>query len=67
MDEAWRGSFDAAAALIAETDAIAEATGSRLPPYAAMFLGALRGRPAQVAALVRRPRPRPRPGDRARR
>ena len=52
MDEAWRGSFDAAAALIAETDAIAEATGSGLPPYAAMFLGALRGRPAEVAALV---------------
>ena len=48
MGAAWSGDFAAAASLIAETDAVAEATGSRLAPYAAMLLarcGAARPRP----------------------
>ena len=52
MDDAWRGDFESAASLIAETDAIAEATGSRIAPYAAMFLGALRGNQAEVIPLT---------------
>jgi DNA-binding CsgD family transcriptional regulator len=52
MDDAWRGDFESAASLIAETDAIAEATGSRIAPYAAMFLGALRGNQAEVISLT---------------
>jgi DNA-binding CsgD family transcriptional regulator len=51
MDDAWRGDFESAASLIAETDAIAEVTGSRIAPYAAMFLGALRGNQAEVIPL----------------
>ena len=43
MSDAWRGDFAAAASLIAEADAVAEATGSRIAPYAALFLAALRG------------------------
>jgi DNA-binding CsgD family transcriptional regulator len=52
MDDAWRGDFEAAASLIAETDAIAEVTGSRIAPYAALFLGALRGNQAEVTPLI---------------
>ena len=37
---AWRGDFAAAAALIAEADAVCEATGARIPPYAALMLAA---------------------------
>jgi DNA-binding CsgD family transcriptional regulator len=52
MDDAWRGDFEAAASLVAETGAIAEVTGSRIAPYAAMFLAALRGNQAEVTALI---------------
>jgi hypothetical protein len=41
-DAAWRGDFAAAAALIAETDAVCAATGSRIAPFAAMLLASLR-------------------------
>jgi DNA-binding CsgD family transcriptional regulator len=51
-DDAWRGDFEAAASLIAETDTIAEATGSRIPPFPAMFLAALRGRQAELTPLT---------------
>src|SRR5215469_107229 len=44
IDEAWRGDFAAAVSLITECDAVCEATGgSRVAPFAAMFLDALRG------------------------
>ena len=49
-DDAWRGDFEAATSLIAETDTIAEATGSRIPPFPAMLLAALRGRQAELPA-----------------
>jgi DNA-binding CsgD family transcriptional regulator/tetratricopeptide (TPR) repeat protein len=51
-DAAWRGDFAAAAALIAEADAVCEATGSRAAPYAAMMLASLRGNEAEAAPLI---------------
>ena len=49
---AWRGDFAGAAAAIAEADAVTRATGTRIAPYAAMFLAAMRGREAEAAALI---------------
>ena len=51
-DDAWRGDFAAAASLIAEVDAIAGATGSRIAPYVPMFLAALRGNQAELTPLL---------------
>jgi DNA-binding CsgD family transcriptional regulator len=51
-DDAWRGDFEAAASLIAEADAIARATGSRVAPFVPMFLAALRGNQAELTPLV---------------
>ena len=39
----WCGDFGAAAVTIAELEAITEATGSHIAPYAQLFLAALRG------------------------
>jgi DNA-binding CsgD family transcriptional regulator len=50
---AWSGDFAAAAALIAEADAICEATGRRATPFAALMLAALRGRHGEVVPLVK--------------
>ena len=52
MAAAWAGDFAAAAALIAETDAVCEMTGSRIAPYATMFLASLRGNQAEVTPLI---------------
>ncbi len=52
MSATWRGDFAAAASLIAEGDAVCEVTGSRLAPYAAMFLAAMRGNQAELTSLV---------------
>ena len=41
-----------APSLIAEADAVCEATGSRLAPYAAAMLAAFRGREAEAAPLI---------------
>jgi DNA-binding CsgD family transcriptional regulator len=49
---AWCGQFAAAASLIAENDAIAEATGTRLAPFAAVFLAGLRGSEAEATRLI---------------
>jgi tetratricopeptide (TPR) repeat protein len=46
------GDFAAAASLIAEAEAIAEATGTRLAPYAAVFLAGLRGSEADATRLI---------------
>ena len=51
-DAAWRGDFATAAALIAETDAVCAATGSRSAPFAAMLLASLRGDQAEVTPLI---------------
>jgi hypothetical protein len=53
IDDAWRGDFAGAASRIAECDAVCEVTGgSRVSPFAAMFLGALRGNQAEVIPLI---------------
>src|SRR5690348_1834725 len=53
IDDAWRGDFAGAASLIAECDAVCEATGgSSVAPFAAMFLGALRGNEEEVTPLI---------------
>ena len=48
----WAGDFDASAALIAESDAVTEATGTRAPPFAALMLPALRGDEATAIPLI---------------
>ena len=52
MSDTWRGDFTAAASLIAETDAVAEVTGSRIAPYTHMFLASLRGNQAELTPLI---------------
>ena len=49
----WRGDFPAAALLVAEFDAVCEATGSRMVSYAKMLLAALRGSEAEVGTLTK--------------
>jgi DNA-binding CsgD family transcriptional regulator len=49
----WNGDFTAATSLIAEADAVREATGTPLAPYAAMILAAFRGNQAEAAPLIR--------------
>jgi hypothetical protein len=48
----WGGDFAAAASLIAEADAVCEATGSRAAAFAAMMLACLRGDQAEAAPLI---------------
>jgi DNA-binding CsgD family transcriptional regulator len=48
----WSGDFAAAAALVAEADAVCDATGSRSFPFTAMMLASLRGNQAEAAALI---------------
>jgi DNA-binding CsgD family transcriptional regulator len=48
---AWSGAFGAAAALIAESEAVCEATGARVPSYAALVLAGLRGSQAEAIPL----------------
>ena len=50
--DAWSGEFAKAAEATAEADAIVEATGTGLAPYAAMLLVALRGREADGLTLL---------------
>jgi DNA-binding CsgD family transcriptional regulator len=49
--DAWSGEFAKAAEATTEADAIVEATGTRLAPYAAMLLLALQGREADGFTL----------------
>jgi DNA-binding CsgD family transcriptional regulator len=48
----FEGDFAAAASLIEEAGAIAEATRSQLPPYAPVALAAFRGRERQASELI---------------
>ena len=53
IDDAWRGDFADASSLIAECDAVCEATGgSSVAPFAAMFLGGLRGDEAKLVPQI---------------
>jgi DNA-binding CsgD family transcriptional regulator len=47
----WRGDFRTATSLIAEAEAIAEATGTRFAPYAAVLLAGFRGS-AEASQLI---------------
>ena len=49
---AWMGDFAGAAALIAESDSVTAATGSRFPPYALLRLRALQGREAEATTVI---------------
>jgi DNA-binding CsgD family transcriptional regulator len=49
---AYAGELSAAAALNHELEAVIEATGVRIGPYAAMTVAAMRGRPGEVADLI---------------
>ena len=49
---AHAGELEQGAALIAEAQAVAEATGSRLGPYGALGVAAWRGREAEVTELI---------------
>jgi DNA-binding CsgD family transcriptional regulator len=48
----WMGDFAGAASVIAETDSVAAATGSRLAPYTLLRLLALQGREANASAAI---------------
>ena len=52
LARAWIGDFAAAAALAAEADSIAAATGGRSAPYTLLRLRALQGRLAEVSAAI---------------
>jgi DNA-binding CsgD family transcriptional regulator len=52
VDAVWSGSFTGATSLIAEADAIREATRAPLAPYAAMMLAAFEGNHAVAAPLI---------------
>jgi DNA-binding CsgD family transcriptional regulator len=52
MAATWSGDFAGAASLIMDGDAAAEATGSRIAPYAAMLLASLRGVQAEAAPMI---------------
>ncbi|HEV2260305.1 MAG TPA: AAA family ATPase [Streptosporangiaceae bacterium] len=52
ISAAWRGDFAGATSLIAESEAVCEATGSRAAPYAAMLLTCLRGDQDQAIPLI---------------
>ena len=48
----WHGDFAVAASLVAEAEAIAAATGTRLAPYGAMLLAGYRGAEAEASQLI---------------
>jgi len=52
MIAAWSGDFEVAAALVAEDDAIKQATGTEIAPYGAMLLAAYQGRMAEASTLI---------------
>ena len=51
---AWGGDFELATLMAAEVEAVKEATGSRIGPYAAISLVGLRGREAEASRLIER-------------
>ena len=51
---AWGGDFELAALMAAEVEAVKEATGSRIGPYAAISLMGIRGREAEASELIDR-------------
>jgi DNA-binding CsgD family transcriptional regulator len=49
---AWTGDFAGAASLVAESESVAAATGSRFAPFGALRLSALQGREAEFAPVL---------------
>ena len=52
IDKARTGEFADAAALVAESDNVATATGSQIPPFAELALRSLQGRETEARALI---------------
>ena len=52
VSTAWTGDLAGAATLIAESQSVAAATGSRLAPYTALRIAALRGREAEASPMI---------------
>ena len=52
MARSWAGDFAGAAALAAEADSVAAATGGRSVPYAVLRLRALQGRETEASAVI---------------
>jgi DNA-binding CsgD family transcriptional regulator len=52
MDKVFTGDLEDAALLIAESDSVGAATGSRLPPFPALRLRSLQGREAEASGLI---------------
>jgi DNA-binding CsgD family transcriptional regulator len=52
MGKVWNGDLPGVALLIAESDSVAAATGSQLPPFASLRLAAVRGREAEATGLI---------------
>jgi DNA-binding CsgD family transcriptional regulator len=49
---AWGGDFELASLMAAEVEAVKEATGSRIGPYAGISLAGLRGREPETSQLI---------------
>ena len=52
LERAWLGDFAGAGLLLAESDSVAAATGSQVPPFAMLRLRALQGREAEATPLI---------------
>ena len=52
LERAWLGDFAGAGLLVAESDSVAAATGSQVPPFAVLRLRALQGREADASPLI---------------
>jgi DNA-binding CsgD family transcriptional regulator len=52
LAKAWHGDFEGAAALVAESDGVAAATGSPIAPYLSLRLRALQGDEAKAAGAI---------------
>jgi DNA-binding CsgD family transcriptional regulator len=52
LDKVWNGDLAGARLLIAEADTVAAATGSQLPPVAALRLLSMQGREADASTLI---------------
>ena len=48
----WMGDFEGAASVVAESDSVAAATGSRIGPYTLLRLRALQGQEAEASATI---------------
>ena len=52
LDKVWNGDLAGARLLIAEADTVAAATGSQLPPFAALRLLSMQGMEADASTLI---------------